>query len=371
MDNLDIGITAIGTATPAFRQSQAEVIEFMTETLQLSRAKTRYLKALYQATGIEYRYSVLEDFIKKQNDFKFFPNDPALAFPSTKQRMAVYKKEAPNLAIAAVNNCFNTINDINPAEITHLLTVSCTGMSAPGTDMNIIQHFQLCSNIHRTAINFMGCYGALTAIKMAHAICKGNPNAQVLVVSVELCSLHFQQADSLDALISNAIFADGAGALIIQAKPNANKYFKLIDFHCDIIPKTSQDMAWEIADQGFDIVLSSYVPQLIESGISEFTQKLLKNNKLNIQDVPYFAIHPGSKKILEACESSLKIFPKQNEFSYEVLKQHGNMSSATLIYILKLLFDSVNKTDHQSPIFSCAFGPGLTIESMLLNIHYV
>jgi len=205
-----VAISSIGTAVPLHRLSQTKVADFMISKLQLSTIENRRLRMVYQATGIEYRYSVLEDFNLSENS-SFFPIDPSERFPGTLQRMKIYNQNALPLAVEAIQNCFS-LKSFNQNDITHLITISCTGMSAPGLDIGIIKYFELPTTIHRAAINFMGCYGAFSGIKMAHAICKADPNAIVLLVSVELCTLHLQKNDSIEHLISSAIFSDGAAA---------------------------------------------------------------------------------------------------------------------------------------------------------------
>lgn len=367
---MDIGITAIGTATPEYKRNQQETAELIATGLHLSSAEKRLLKSVYKATGIEYRYSVLSDYCQSAGRLEFFPNDVNKPFPSTAARMKVYRDKALPLALKAINNCFIN-HDLNQHEITHVITVSCTGFYAPGIDIEIIQRLNLRPSTNRTAINFMGCYGAFNAIKVAAAICKSDLDAKVLIVCIELCTIHFQKSMGLDNIIANAIFADGAAAAIIQAKPKLNKYFNLSGFYCDILPQSSQEMAWQVADSGFDIVLSTYVPEIIGSGIKVFISKLLNQHQLSLADIDFYAIHPGGLKILQACEEALKISKAHNKYAYQILQNYGNMSSPTVLFVLKAIWDDINKNDHQKNIFSCAFGPGLTLESMLLRTHYM
>lgn len=364
-------ITAIGNATPAYRQTQSSVFDLITMRFQLNRVEQRILKTVYREAGVEYRHSVLEDFVKTDEDLTFFPNNAVDPFPSTEKRMKIYKENALKLALAAIEDCFSPLKDFNKEAITHLITVSCTGMSAPGLDIELVQHLGLLPSTQRTTINFMGCYGLFNGMKVANAICKGDKKAKVLLVSVEMCTIHFQKNFSLDNLISSTIFADGAGALLIEGRPSQNQYFSFSDFYCDIVPDSGGEMTWEIGDQGFDIRLSSYVPYLIEKGIAQFASKLLKRKSLTFDNIHYFAIHPGAKKILEACEHSLNVTQEDNRFSYAVLRDYGNMSSATIAFVLKRIWESMKKTDDRKNIFCCAFGPGLTLESMILNMHYV
>lgn len=371
MDNMEIAITTIGTANPKYKRHQLETAELISVGLNLKPAEKRLLRSVYKATGIEYRYSVLSDYCKIPGEFEFFPNDPNKPFPTTSKRMKIYKDNALKLAIAAIENGISQLKNFDITQVTHLITVSCTGMYAPGIDIEIVQQLKLNSFTKRTAINFMGCYGAFNALKVAADICRANSSAKVLIVCVELCTIHFQKSMSMDNIISNAIFADGAAAVLIEHQPKTKKYFSLEYFHCDLLPQTSQKMAWHISDSGFDIVLSSYVPEVIQSGIFNFTNNLLDQYKIKLADIDFFAIHPGGLKILQACEASLGISNEHNKYSYRVLKNYGNMSSVTILFVLKELLDDINHQDNNKTIFSCAFGPGLTLESMLLKARYV
>ena len=359
-------MTAIGTANPPYKRTQQDIAELISEGFHLNLAQKKILKRIYKSSGIEQRHSVLTDYCKLPGEFEFFPNDPTDNFPTTAQRMAVYKANAFTLALAAIKDC---LKQVKKPDITHVITVSCTGMYAPGIDIEIVQALKLASSTKRTSINFMGCYGAFNGMKVADAICCADPEATVLLVCVELCSIHIQNNFSLDNIIANAIFADGAAAVLIQSQPeNMQKHLRFKSFYCDIMPKTSQDMAWHIGDSGFDMILSAYVPEAIKSGIAAFADKLFSQSNQSLSDVDYFAIHPGGLKILQACEASFNITQHDNRFAYEVLRQYGNMSSATVLFVLKRIWDSLTSEDDKKTIFSCAFGPGLTLESMLLEV---
>lgn len=359
-------ITAIGIANPPFSRGQLETAELIIKGVNLSNAEKRLLKAIYKATGIERRYSVLSDYCKEAGEFEFFPNDPSEDFPSTSARMTIYKENALQLAQNAIKNCLSHLEDFNLGEITHLITVSCTGMYAPGIDIELVHALKLNTNIKRTVINFMGCYGSFNALKVADSICRAEQNAKVLIVSVEICTIHFQKNMNLDNVLANSLFADGAGAVLVQSRPNCDKFLSLENFYCDILPQSEKAMAWQISDTGFDIVLSAYVPEMIESGISDFVDRLIKTSNHNID---LYAIHPGGLKILQACEKALKLQPEDNKNSYEVLRKYGNMSSATILFVLKLFWDEFEQKDRDKNIFGCAFGPGLTLESVLLTVH--
>ena len=362
-------ITAIGTANPQYKRNQQDIAELIAEGFHLTLGQKKILKKIYKASGIEQRHSVLTDYSKSPGEFEFFPNDSTALFPTTAARMAIYKTHALGLALAAIENCLSRLPDVDKKEITHLITISCTGMYAPGIDIGIVQTLDLTSSVKRTSINFMGCYGAFNGMKLADAICRAEPDAMVLVVCVELCSIHIQKEFTLNTILSNALFADGAAAVMIQKRPQKQRSLQFESFYCDLVPQTSEEMAWHISDYGFEMILTSYVPQAIELGIEAFAKKLVEKGNVSLSDIDYYAIHPGGLSILRACEKSLHISREDNRFSYDVLRQYGNMSSATVLFVLKEIWNSLSETDDQKKIFSCAFGPGLTLESTLLTVH--
>jgi alpha-pyrone synthase len=227
----------------------------------------------------------------------------------------------------------------------------------------------LATSINRTAINFMGCYGAFNAIKVADAICKSTPEAIVLVVCVELCSLHFLKNKDEDHILSSTLFGDGAAALLLSSIPLKEQTLSLESFYCDILREGKDDMAWHISDFGFEMKLSSYVPDLIKGGIRVLTENLLKFLQLNLSDVDYYAIHPGGKRILQIIETELGFSKEKNRHAYEVLRNYGNMSSPTVLFVLELVFQSLTSEDAGNNILSFAFGPGLTLEGMLLKVN--
>ena len=361
-------IMAIGTANPPYKRAQPEIAELICEGFHLTPSQAKILKRIYKASGIDQRHSVLTDYCKLPGEFEFFPNSPSASFPTTAQRMAVYKDNALALAMAAIENCLASVPHINKQAITHVITVSCTGMYAPGIDIEIVQQLDLASSTPRTCIYFMGCYGAFNGMKAADAICMADPAATVLLVCVELCSIHIQNQFTLDRIVGNAIFADGAAAVLIQAHPTQQRHLRFKSFYCDILPQTGQDMAWHIGDSGFDMALSSYVPEAIKGGIAAFSDRLLQKTSLSLSDMDYFAIHPGGLKILQACEEALSITKEDNRFSYDVLRRYGNMSSATVLFVLRDIWAGLSASDDGKKIFSCAFGPGLTLESMVLDL---
>jgi alpha-pyrone synthase len=363
-------ITAISTANPSHRIPQSLIAEFMLKTMQFQNGESRKLKTLFKASGIAYRHSVLSDYGKTDN-FNFYPETSETKFPSTTDRLAIFRTHALPLSVSAAEGIFNQRLGLKKDEITHLVVVCCTGMYAPGLDIELVKALGLKSSVHRTAINFMGCYAAFNALKIADAFCKSEENAKVLVICTELCSLHFQRPATDDNLLANALFADGSAATLVEAKTDSACQLELKGFHNDLAPDGKNDMAWTIGDLGFEMKLSSYVPDIIKNGIGELTKTLLKKISSEFSNVKHFAIHPGGKKILEVIEQELHITKEQNRAAYTVLENYGNMSSATVLFVLKELLKSLNKKNEGEQILSFAFGPGLTLESMILQIKTI
>jgi alpha-pyrone synthase len=335
--------------------------------MNLGSDDERKLRALHRMSGIETRHSVLTDYGRTQ-DFEFYPNSDE-SFPSTKQRLALFQKHAVHLSVSASEKCFAKINDLKRSEVTHLIVVSCTGMYAPGLDIDLVKALGLKSTIERTCINFMGCYAAFNALKLANTFCIQLADAKVLIVCTELCSIHFQKENTDDNLLANSLFADGSAALLVESKPRKGLNLKPVSFFCDIATEGEHDMAWTVGDLGFEMRLSSYVPEVIQSGIKKLTTSLLQKISQKFSDISYFAIHPGGKKILESIEAELGLTKNQNQYAYEVLKNFGNMSSPTVLFVLNEVCKNINGTDGGQKILSFAFGPGLTLESMVLEIQ--
>ncbi len=267
-------ISAIGTAVPDHKIAQSDIARFMADTLQLKANDRRRLLALYRASGIAYRYSVLADY-GRADRYTFFPNTPDLEpFPDIQQRMQLYQREAIQLSHAAAENCLDQLPALHRSDITHLIYVSCTGMYAPGVDIELIHLLRLNTHTQRTAVNFMGCYAAFNALKIADSIVKAYPDAKVLLVCTELCSIHFQKGTDADTLLANALFADGSAAAVVSQEKLSSVELQMERFYCDLVPEGQKDMAWHIGNNGFEMRLSSYVPQIIKEEVRQIIQRL-------------------------------------------------------------------------------------------------
>ena len=362
-------ISAIGTSNPSNKFSQEQIFEFMKDAHQLNEENARRLHKLYQVSGIAHRYSVLNDFGAGKGSYEFFGNDAGLQpFPTTAQRGAIFQKTALNLCLSAIDHCLSKLKTFDVKQVTHLITVSCTGMYAPGLDIEIVEKLGLKPSVERTCINFMGCYGAFNALKVADYICKAEPKANVLIVDVELCTLHFQKENTLDNWLANSLFADGASAILVQSETYAKeKVFELDTFYTEVVTEARNEMAWKIGDHGFEMQLTNKVSKQIKSGIKGVAEKLLEKAKLTFDNIETYAIHPGGRKILEVCDEVFGLSDDELEASYNVLKNFGNMSSTTIIFVLEELGRKASAQQSGKNILSFAFGPGLTFESMILK----
>lgn len=342
----------------------------MTKAMQLYYEHDRKLKAIFRSTGISHRYSVLDDY-GKERDFSFYPNTENFEpFPSTEMRMHEYQKHAAPLCIEAIRNCIAQRPTVDLHSITHLIVVSCTGMYAPGLDIDLVEKLGLRHDVQRISINFMGCYAAFNGIKVGDAFCKADPTANVLIVCVELCSIHFQKQATEDNMLANALFADGAAAVLMQCQPA--KGINLIPeaFHNSLSFSKDPQMAWRVGNAGFEMKLTSYVPEIIKGGIKKLTDEMLGKINESFSAIKHFAIHPGGKKILEVIEQELGLTKEDNRYAYHVLNNYGNMSSPTVLFVLYDLLKELTPQNEGEAILSFAFGPGLTLESILFKIHY-
>lgn len=355
-------IRAIGTALPAYRHAQADILQFMQQVYDMPAPEQRKLRFLYQQSGIGNRYSVIPDYSRPWSDWKFYPASESLEpFPSLELRMLWYQRHAPVLSVDAIRNCLSQAQ-AGKSEITHLITVSCTGMSAPGLDLQVMELMELPRMLNRSSVNFMGCYAAIHALKQADAICRADPSAQVLVVCTELCTLHFQKTPSADNIAASLLFGDGAAAVLLSGD-DRHRGVELRGFYSEVIPSGKRDMSWELSSTGFLMTLSGYIPELIETDFRPLVNRALERYGLVMESVNGWCIHPGGKRILRAVEKSLGLPEPTLAEAYKVLKQFGNMSSPTILFVLKAMLEA----GADGNIIGAAFGPGLTMETCWLE----
>ena len=356
-------IISIGTATPEFCHKQSDILAFMQAIYQLNDEDKRKLKFLYDHSGINTRYSAVPDYGVASPTRNFIPVAEGAAFPSLEQRMKVYELESIQLSVKAINQCIQ--NHIAASAITHLITVSCTGLSAPGLDLHLLNEMQLSPDIFRTSVNFMGCYAAIHAMKLAKMICDSTPMANVVIVATELCTLHFQKEYTADNAASSLLFADGAAAVLISNCIASADSLKIRGFYAYVAQKGKADMAWQVSSQGFLMTLSGYVPQLIGEDVLSLVQSAVANHALTLDDITGWCIHPGGKRILDIIQKQLELPEKSLMHSRNILSKYGNMSSPTVLFVLKAMME--DNISNPAKIFGMAFGPGLTMETFIVE----
>jgi predicted naringenin-chalcone synthase len=365
-------ITGMGTATPASHIPQMDAYSAMQQTCCESDEQRRVMEMIYQGSGVKHRGSVLvgaepDDFIKSdvRDEFFFYEREgDEDRGPTTHERMQQYETHSLPLALRSTTQALKDSGQ-DPSEITHLVTVSCSGFNSPGFDMGLIEELGLNRNTSRTHVGFMGCHGSFNGLRVAHAYTAADPDAVVLMCSVELCSLHHHYGWTTDKVIANALFADGSGAVICRSTPNVDRQpaYKLVKSGSYLMPDTQFAMSWRIGDHGFEMTLSQKVPALIEQHLLTWLRPFLAKQGLKMEDIAGWAIHPGGPRILDSCVAALSLSSRDVAPAREILEKHGNMSSSTILFLL----DRMRQENINGPVVALGFGPGLTIEAMLLE----
>jgi predicted naringenin-chalcone synthase len=349
-------INRIGTAVPPNDVHQA-FIDFAT-TLLPERSR-RLFARMAERAGIQHRFSHLRPDPAcgpALDDTGFYRRG---AFPGTGERMRAYEAQATGLALRAVARL-----GIEPDEITHLVVASCTGFSAPGLDQLIARALGLSPHIERTLIGFMGCYAAVPALRSARHIVRSEPQARVLVVNLELCTLHLQETSDLETVLSFLLFGDAAAAALVTADPSG---IALEGFRAQNLPGTSEMITWRIGDQGFDMHLSGQVPPTIAAALR--TERARNDGGGLLQgrsaaDIVHWAVHAGGRTVLDAVEQGFALGADALAHSRSVLREIGNVSSATLPFVLARLLAGGEK----GPGMAMAFGPGLSAETFRFSL---
>lgn len=371
-------ILALGTALPRYCGSQEEIGRWMADSFGDRRRVQRLIRMIHSQSGIETRYSCAPAYLEPPQASRFAPGAAPQHSATTAERMQVYEREATPLGAAAACRALDhyarqrgqEVAEI-AASVTHLLAVSCTGLFAPGLDFALARQLRLPPTVRRTLIGFMGCAAAFNGLRAAAEIVRGQPQARVLVVSVELCSLHNQPSDDYDFLVGASIFSDGASACLIGC-PSAGDgdYYRLEDFYTGVEPNTQDEMAWNIRDHGFALRLSPRVPDHLGVAAPAALQKVFGS-----RGPQFWAIHPGGRAIVDKLAEIFHL-PAEALFSTrEVLRQYGNMSSATILFVLDHLRRQLSAVSGalNDPLpgpftgVAMAFGPGLVVEMSRLT----
>lgn len=350
---MEAHLNAVATATPPHEAHGAFLnsLPLWVRSPELVEKVNR----IARGAAIDRRFTVLESAFGPAGGAAFYtPGD----FPSTGRRMEIYRREAPALALRAVENLRDAAQDAGGLErVTHLIVTSCTGFYAPGLDIDLVKSLGLSPSVKRTLIGFMGCYAALTGLRAAREIVQADAEARVLMVNVELCTLHLQQTERIDRLVSSLLFADGAAASLISAKPRG---LRLDEAWSALSLADADDMTWNIEDQGFAMTLDARVPAKIRRFIEKNPDATGSAADAGPDDA--WAVHPGGRMILDSVQEAFGLSDAQMRPSRDVLRNYGNMSSASVMFVLKRLLREAG--DRPVNGHALAFGPGLTVEGV-------
>ena len=407
-----VTLRALQTAVPPTILYQEQVRDVFASQPGLSRLAQRLVTTSFNVSGIDTRHTVIDELTLDGNGAvpQFFdPETQTLLVPGTRVRNELYITEATKLFVEAGRRALDACPDVDAADVTHVVTVSCTGFYAPGPDYMLVRELGLSPATQRYHLGFMGCYASMPALRTAKQFALADPDAVVLVVSAELCSLHLRTSNDPDTIVASSLFADGAAACIVSNRAPApgEKALNLDHFETVITPVGEGDMAWKIGDEGFEMVLSTYVPHIIDEHIegalapllardAELAELLEPDGSLSVtvaaasvsdndpssesapasvavlakplnMAIAHWAIHPGGRSILDKTEAKLGLSEAQLVPARETLRRYGNMSSATVLFVMKAILDG-GATEDGDRVCAMAFGPGLTVETGLMTV---
>jgi alpha-pyrone synthase len=373
---MSVTLRALQTVVPPTVLVQEQVRDVFASQPDLSRLAQRLVTASFNLSGIDRRHTVIDELTldAESSDPQFFDSaTQRLLRPSTRVRNELYIVEATKLFVEAGRRALAACPGIEASDVTHVVTVSCTGFYAPGPDYMLVRELGLSPATQRYHLGFMGCYASMPALRTAKQFVDADPAAVVLVVSAELCSLHLRTSDDPDTIVASSLFSDGAAAGIVSSRPPepGEKALSLDLFETVITPIGEGDMAWKVGDEGFEMVLSTYVPHIIDQHIEGALAPLFARDPALAEpaasSVAHWAIHPGGRSILDKTEAKLGLSEAQLVPSRETLRNYGNMSSATILFVLKAILDAPASSDGER-VCAMAFGPGLTVESGLMTV---
>ncbi len=353
-------IAASSVATPAYDFEQAQLSYELRKHLFgenfAERADTRdeaeRIDHIFNATRISHRQMSLDPVSYYQE------------IRTTGERMADYERLAPCLARQALEPCLEKA-DIDPGEVTDFIVVSCTGHTAPGIDILLARDLGMKPSVRRLVIGHMGCHGAIIGLRAALAALRAHEDAVVALLCVELCSLHFRHTLTARDIAGFALFSDAAAALVLTTRPRATGP-ELVDVHCAADFDSMEQMTWKVSDHGFIMELSKRIPLTLRANVASVVEHLLAPHDLCPADIAHWLIHPGGPDILLVIQYMLELKPEQLELSWQVLRDHGNCSSPTVLLILNKLLESAQARRGEWGVMM-AFGPGLTLETCLLR----
>ncbi|MWC00214.1 type III polyketide synthase [Agromyces seonyuensis] len=369
-------IVSIGTAVPGTDLEQSRIRDLFASQPGVDRLTDRIIRAAFDAAAIEHRSTVLAEFGEagasgaptEGGGAAFVDGAGVLLAPTTGERNDAYRRLAPDLSARAARAAMTDAR-VPASSVTHVITVSCTGFFAPGPDFRLVRDLALPGTVERYHLGFIGCAAALPALRLAAGIVEAKPGSVVLVDCVELCTLHVRASSDPQQIVASSVFADGAAAAVIADDATAGAFeppvwLELDRFGTALTAEGEDDLVWTIGDHGFEMVLSAEVPRIIGREIRGAVDRFLGD------DPPpdAWAVHPGGRSVLDRVESGLGLAPELLAPSRAVLRDAGNMSSPTILFILRALLHD-DAVGEGARIAGLAFGPGLTVESALLTKH--
>lgn len=373
---MPVMMRTIQTALPPTILHQAPARDVFAAQPGLTRLGQRLIATSFDSAEISTRRTALTELTldsRAENPVFFDSATGLLLSPSTKVRNEIFAGEASKLFIESARKALEACPDLSAADITHVITVSCTGFYNPGPDYQLVRALGLSPSTQRYHLGFMGCYAAFPGLRAAKSFCEADTNAVVLVVCVELCSLHVRGSNNPDTIMGSAIFADGGAAAIITARPYQGAGLQLDHFETVLTPVGEESMAWNIGDEGFEMVLGTYVPHIIDDHIIGALDPLFAHDPSlspRYADIPHWGIHPGGRAILDRVQKRLELSDEQLVPARRVLNEFGNMSSATVMFVLKDIMDKAvpEASPNGERVCAMAFGPGLTVETALMTV---
>lgn len=355
----------IETSSPPFQVTQQKVAEELKKRLFDKPAAQRLIDAVAGHSGIENRFIVVPD---TETNNGLYLNKGEFIKPDTKKRMEEYEVWSKKLSKEAVEKLFNKSN-FNPNQIDRIITISCTGFFAPGLDYFLMNEFKIPFNAKRTNIGFMGCAAAIVGFNSVLEAMNSAKNSKqnTLLVAIELCSLHLQIEPTRDNILANMIFADGCGAALFSNSASQKAKLDLLFTESVLFNDSEKYMGWKIGNFGFEMILSSELPKIILDEAVPSLKRILNEKGIQPEQIKYWALHPGGRAILDSLQNGLNLSDEKMIYSRNILRNYGNMSSASILFVLK---EIINNSDLQKDEFCCAvaFGPGLTMETALFKV---
>ena len=357
-------VWSIGTALPPYRITQERALRFMLGCYSDDASLKRRLHYVYRRSHIHFRHTCCADFADDSSAASGRGNIFLREEPKTGQRMLAYEEWVGKLVVNAARQALSRQEVFGAEHITHFIMVTCTGFCAPGADLELLEKLGLRREIRRLQIGFIGCQAALPALQTADSICRADPDAVVLLICAELCTLHFQREPTQENLIINSLFADGAAAVLVAGPiQGASRALCYLDkFASKLVSDTRDLVSWKIGDRGFRMGLSLETPAVLRRVLPGFVSALVEGAGLQQSGIDFWAIHPGGRAILDAAEKALALDPRALVVAREVLRFYGNMSSPTILFVLERILAQAQ--DGQVGL-ALSFGPGLNLEGLL------